>query len=63
MLSAEQKSNLDQWVSEFPRFSHIITDPQLVCFFSKNPPPNDSSEVDNDLWNNLTYQLAGLDHG
>jgi hypothetical protein len=63
MLSAEQRSNLDQWVSEFPRFSHIITDPTMICFFSKEPPPPDRAEVNNDLWDNLTQQLAGLDHG
>jgi hypothetical protein len=62
MLSAEQRSNLDQWVSEFPRYSHIITDPQMVCFFSKQAPPP-SMEVDETLWNSLTANLQGMDHG
>lgn len=63
MLSAEQSSNLAQWVSEFPRFSHIITDPSLLCLFSKEPPPQDPTEVDEHLWNSLTAELQGLDHG
>jgi len=62
MLSAEQRSNLQQWVSEFPRHSHIITDPQMICFFSKEPPPP-SMEVDETLWNSLTANLQGMDHG
>lgn len=63
MLSAQQRSNLAQWVSEFPRYSHIITDPQLVCFFSKEPPPPDTTEVDEALWDSLNLTISGLDHG
>lgn len=63
MLSGEQRSNLAQWVSEFPKHSHIITDPQLICFFSKTPPPPDTTEVEDALWNSLTAELQGLDHG
>jgi hypothetical protein len=59
MLSDQQRSNLAQWVSEFPSFSHIITDPQLICFFSKEPPPNDTTEVHEDLWDSLTADLQG----
>lgn len=63
MLSADQRSNLAQWVSEFPRYSHVITDPQLICFFSKEPPPPDTTEVHEDLWISLTAEINGLDHG
>jgi hypothetical protein len=63
MLTSEQRSNIAQWVSEFPRYSHVITDPTMLCFFSKEPPPNDTTEVSHDLWDSLTEQMAGLEHG
>jgi len=62
MLTDDQRSNLQQWVSEFPRYSHVITDPQMLCLFSKEPPPP-SMEVDDNLWNSLTANLQGMDHG
>jgi hypothetical protein len=58
MLSDAQKSNIAQWVSEFPRYSHVITDPSVMFIFAKDPPPNDPLEVPGDLWNALTTDLT-----
>lgn len=59
MLNETQKSNIAQWVSEFPRYSHVITDPSMLCIFAKDPPPNDTTEVSPDLWDALTNDLKG----
>lgn len=59
MLTDQQKSNLAQWVSEFPRYSHVITDPSMLFIFAKDPPPIDATEVPPDLWNALTTDLMG----
>jgi hypothetical protein len=57
MLTDAEKSNIAQWVSEFPRYSHVITDPTTLCIFSKDPPPIDTSEVPPDIWEALTHDL------
>lgn len=57
MLTDAQKSNIAQWVSEFPRYSHVITDPSMVCIFAKNPPPADPVEVDPEIWEALANDL------
>lgn len=62
MLSESQLSNIAQWVSEFPRYSHVINDPTLRWMFAKQPPPADTTEVSQDLWNYLSEELAGLVH-
>lgn len=57
MLTDMQKSNIAQWVSEFPRYSHVITDPSMVCIFAKDPPPNNPMEVPPNIWTALTDDL------
>lgn len=57
MLSETQKSNLAQWVSEFPRYSHIINDPTILFIFAKDPPPVDTTEVPAELWKALTDDM------
>ena len=57
MLTDSQKSNIAQWVSEFPRYSHVITDPTTISIFSKQPPPNDPLEVQPHIWNALVNDL------
>jgi hypothetical protein len=57
MLSDAQKSNIAQWVSEFPRYSHVITDPSVMFIFANDPPPNDT---EGDQWNGLAHELARL---
>lgn len=38
-MDKETKSNLDQWVSEYPKFSNLITNSGLTKSFGNNPPP------------------------
>lgn len=59
MLSENQLSNIAQWVSEFPRYSHVINDPTVRWMFAKQPPPADPTEVPPDLWSHLSHELAG----
>ena len=59
MLSEQPKRNIAQWVSEFPRYSHVINDPSMLFIFANDPPPIDATEVPPDLWDALTNDLKG----
>jgi len=43
-LTPIQKSNLEQWVSQYPDQRSIIYSDKMIGLFAKNPPPHDESE-------------------
>lgn len=46
-------TNIDQWLSEYPRFKAIITHPLHSWTFMLNPPPRE----ENHEWDSLIAQM------
>lgn len=51
----EAHSNLSQWVSQYPRQSHLILNTRLTKVFAEAPPPHEP-ELDKQ-WKALVHTL------
>ena len=52
-MDEETKSNLDQWVSEYPNCANLIKNSGLTKAFGRKPPP----KGDNPKWSYLEKLL------
>lgn len=54
----QAQSNLSQWVSQYPRQSHLILNTRLTKVFAETPPPHEP-ELD-EQWKQIVQNLESV---